>query len=157
MVTALTLVFITFGLLFFGVAFFGFIWHISQASKDRAVKREIALRFYPDRAGNYPQALYQDGSQTNFQPGNNPYFQPHFIIQPAKSEVIPALPGRPEVEVKVYGEPAPAQLPTTQEEVIAYLVEAKNRGLTKTEALKSLGITGGRSFTKYAKHFDALP
>lgn len=163
---ALNLIFIIFGLAFTLALFVGFFWVMSQAHKDRAVKREIALRFYPDEQGNYPQDHYLLERGIYLQSGNNrAQVAPTYLVQPVRSEVTSALPSRPEPVQKVYGKPLPAevettsrpQLPQSQAEVTALLIECKERGLTKTEALAKLGITGGRSFTKFAKIFDTLP
>jgi len=159
---ALNLVFAIFGLLITSIALFGFFWHMSQAHKDRAVKREIALRYYPDEQGNYPKAIFSDGSLIEFQTGNNRHqVAPYYIIQPAKSEVITALPTRPEVTIysngsEVSSTSQPQKL-ESKDEVIAFLIEAKERGETMTSALNSLGITGGTTFKAYAKKWKTLP
>jgi len=161
-VQTLDLVFAIFGLLITSIALLGFFWHMSQAHKDRAVKREIALRFYADEQGNYPKAIFSDGSLIEFQTGNNrAQVAPQYIIQPAKSEVVRALPSEPEVRWKVFGSEVEAtsqpQNLGSKDEVIAFLVEAKNRGETMTSTLKSLGITGGETFKAYAKKWKTLP
>jgi|ERR1041385_244627 hypothetical protein len=159
---ALDIVFSVFGLVIVSLALYGFFWHHSQASKDRAVKRELALRFRPDQLGNYDQALLSDGTMTDFRPGNKAFPEvPHYLIQPQKSEVVAALPKPFDPVQTVYGsvvsdQPEPKQL-TTQAEVVEFLIDAKKRGLTKTAALRELGITGGDQFKKLAKQFDALP
>jgi hypothetical protein len=161
-VTALDLVFLIFGLLFVTALFFGFFYHFSQASKDQAVKREIALRFYPDEQGNYPKAIFTDGTFIEFQTGNSRHLAaPHYIIQPTKSEVISALPARSEPLQKVYGrevvEVDQPEVLESKDEVIAYLIEAKSKNVSMTSALKGLGITGGETFKAYAKKWKALP
>jgi hypothetical protein len=163
---ALTLVFVIFGLAFTLVLFIGFFWVMSQAHKDRAAKREIALRFYPDGQGNYPQDHYLLQQGIYLAPGNHrDQVAPTYLIQPVRSEVLPILPQRQAPALSVYGsEVKPEvetasrpQLPQSQAEVTALLIECKERGMSKTEALAKLGITGGRSFAKYAKVFDTLP
>jgi len=158
----LDMVFALFGLVILTLALFGFYWHISQSHKDRAVKREIALRFYPDKQGNYPKAIFSDGSLIEFSAGNSSTLAtPTYIIQPHKSEVIAALPNRPEVTIYSNGsEVESTSQPQTfgsKDEVLAYLIDAKNRGQSLTSTLKSLGITGGESFKAYSKKWKALP
>lgn len=159
---ALNVVFILALAVFIGAASFGFILVLMSSQKDRAVKRRLALRFYPDQQGNYPYEVMHDGTIIEFQPGNSRYqVTPHYIIQPTKSEVVPALPAQPEVRWKVFGSDVEVEqerkLPSSQAEVVQVLLALKEGGATKTQALKQLGITGGNSFKKYAKIFDTLP
>lgn len=159
--TGLDWVFLAFGVTFTGLLFFGFFWTFSQAHKDRAVKRELALRFYPDKQGNYPKAIYSDGTLIEFQTGNNSaQVAPSYIIQPVKSEVISALPSRPEPLLFSNGSevesPSQPQQFTSQQEVVEYLLTCKQEGMSQTKALKSLGITGGPSYQKFAAIYKQL-
>jgi hypothetical protein len=161
-VTGLNLVFLLFLLAFFLLAGIGFTLVLLSSQKDRAAKREKYLRFYPDENGNYEQAILNDGTFTQFQSGNARWYAPqNYIIQPLKSEIISALPKRPELTLSVngstYEDEVEAEVPLTYEELSTYLIEAKKGGQSMTKSFAAIGVRSGPPFQKLAKLWKQLP